>query len=338
MADDELAGHWGAGRTHGGPRDPGRREGLRAREQPGAVVGLLALGVAVMLTGGAKSPILPILVVPPMAAALAGARARLVTFGALGLVVLAYAWELLSTAPLAPVPRYSTALLTAVTGLAGTQVVRSARRRLELGREEGRELHAGAVRAVSQRHADLVGVAGALAHQLKNPLAAVQGLATLLEKRAGGDPALLDLARDARALNVAVNELLDFSRPASESSLKRIPIGPEVERLAREVGAELELRDEATAAVLAEPRKLARVLSTLLGVASKGGARVRVAVVRRGAEVVTELTSDAPAGGGRALRMARILAEQHGARLEEQEGPGLSFTLAWAAPPEPERT
>lgn len=297
----------------------------------GALValGLAGLFVAVALTGGAKSPILPTIVVPPMAAALFGRGALPVTWASMAFVVGVFGVELVGAGELRPIPRYSTALITAATGIFGTYVIRRARRRLEAGREESKRLHREAVEAVTQRHAELVGVAGALAHQLKNPLSAVHGLATLLARRGDEDPELPELADRARALNTAVHELLDFSRPSSESSLKRIVLASEVTRLAAQHGQTVAVRGAHDAEVLAEPRKLALILSTLLRSAGPH-ARLELTVEERGARVDAELASDVREGGGRrALRMAKLLAEQHGAVLEQVSGAGFRVQLSW---------
>ncbi|MCK6546943.1 HAMP domain-containing histidine kinase [Myxococcota bacterium] len=292
-------------------------------------LGLGALFVAVALTGGAKSPILPFVVVPPMAAALFGRGALPVTWASMVFVVAIFLIELVGTDHPKPIPRYSTAILTAATGIFGTHVIRRARRRLEAGREESERLHREAVEAVTQRHTELVGVAGALAHQLKNPLAAVHGLATLLARRGEQDPELYDLADRARALNTAVHELLDFSRPSSESTLKRLVLADEVARLAAMSGQTVTVSGAADAEVLAEPRKLALVLSALLKAAGQG-AKVDVSITVAGERVELALASDGrEAGSRRGLRMAKLLAEQHGAVLEEARGPGLQVQLSW---------
>jgi two-component system sensor histidine kinase PilS (NtrC family) len=65
----------------------------------------------------------------------------------------------------------------------------------------------------SERLADLGGIAAGLAHELRNPLAAIMGSVELL--REGGDARLLDIVlREAGRLEKLVEQFLAFARPA----------------------------------------------------------------------------------------------------------------------------
>jgi two-component system nitrogen regulation sensor histidine kinase GlnL len=69
----------------------------------------------------------------------------------------------------------------------------------------------------TRRHLDFEALAAGLAHEIKNPLAGLQGSAELLAREAEGnarDYALV-IAREARRVDGLVRELLDLARPAA---------------------------------------------------------------------------------------------------------------------------
>jgi two-component system nitrogen regulation sensor histidine kinase GlnL len=71
-----------------------------------------------------------------------------------------------------------------------------------------------------ERHLDFEALAAGLAHEIKNPLAGLQGSAELLAREAEGvarDYALI-IAREARRVDGLVRELLDLARPATLQS------------------------------------------------------------------------------------------------------------------------
>jgi len=73
------------------------------------------------------------------------------------------------------------------------------------------------VRRPSERSLDFEALAAGLAHEIKNPLAGLQGSAELLAREADGaarDYALV-IAREAKRVDGLVRELLDLARPAT---------------------------------------------------------------------------------------------------------------------------
>ncbi len=71
-----------------------------------------------------------------------------------------------------------------------------------------------------ERHLDFEALAAGLAHEIKNPLAGLQGSAELLAREADGaarEYALI-IAREARRVDGLVRELLDLARPATLQS------------------------------------------------------------------------------------------------------------------------
>ena len=71
-----------------------------------------------------------------------------------------------------------------------------------------------------ERHLDFEALAAGLAHEIKNPLAGLQGSAELLAREAEGAAReyALVIAREARRVDGLVRELLDLARPATLQS------------------------------------------------------------------------------------------------------------------------
>jgi len=89
----------------------------------------------------------------------------------------------------------------------GAWQVRTLRRYLVLQQEAARQ----------ERLAALGGMAAVLAHEIRNPLGAIKGLAQFLEEKTAADPTHAEMtqtiAREATRLERLVNDLLTYARP-----------------------------------------------------------------------------------------------------------------------------
>jgi signal transduction histidine kinase len=211
------------------------------------------------------------------------------------------------------------------------------------------------LRAHAERTEELTALSAEIAHELKNPLASVKGLAALLAQQCPEGKAaerLGVLRREVDRMQVTLDEFLNFSRPLVPLALGTCDVSAlcrEVallhEGMAQERGVALEA-DLAPVEARCDPRKVRQILINLvqnaidasprgaaveLGAAAAGGA-VTLRVADRGRGVAPTLGDAAflpgvttkARGSGLGLTIARALARQHGGdlALRPREGGG----------------
>jgi signal transduction histidine kinase len=210
----------------------------------------------------------------------------------------------------------------------------------------------------------LEGMAARLAHEVKNPLAAIKGLSTHMARNAG-DPKTAErlaiVAAEADRLQSIVDGFLSFSRGLDD--LQPAPVKPHqvarelgvlLETRAEEAGVKLEISGDADLLLDADARKLRQALLNLVlnaVQASPRGAAVRIAVAREceGARISVHddgvgMTPEVldrirkpyfttkEGGTGLGVAVARGLVEQHGGRLEIKSAAGKGTTAVITLP------
>ncbi len=214
-------------------------------------------------------------------------------------------------------------------------------------RDEMLKLHA-------ERLNDLTTLSGEIAHELKNPLASIKGLAQLVEVDPSRASERLHVLRgEVDRMRTILDEFLNFSRPLvplSRGQVDLADLARSVAELHEGVAGERRLTlvspSDDRVVISCDPRKVKQILINLLQNAidaSGTGAEIRIAVDRRGTHAAVRIldrghglapemrarafeagfTSKAR-GSGLGLTVSRMLAEQHGGSitLSDREGGG----------------
>jgi signal transduction histidine kinase len=209
--------------------------------------------------------------------------------------------------------------------------------------ERAQEARRSEVAARTEHAGELAVLAAEVAHELKNPLASIKLLSSLVAKEVDGKSAerLSVLREEVDRLQTTLDEFLNFSRPLVPLAIVEADANAlcaDVARLHEGAPAPLEVMERVAAPVRCDPRKLRQVLVNLVQNAidaSPAGAAVelatsadahatRIEVRDRGPGVDPELLQrvfdpgvTSKAGGhGIGLTVARALCAQHGGTLE----------------------
>lgn len=211
----------------------------------------------------------------------------------------------------------------------------------------------------------LEGIAARLAHEVKNPLAAIKGLSTHMARNAD-DPKVAErlaiVAAEADRLQGIVDGFLSFSRGLDDLQLG--PVVPHavarelvllLETRASDVGVKLEVKGSEELVLNADGRKLRQALLNLVlnaMQASPSGETVTIEIAKccagaacikvidRGqgmtAEVLERIRrpyfTTREGGTGLGVAVARGLVEQHGGQIHYDSRPGKGTTVTLDLP------
>jgi len=210
--------------------------------------------------------------------------------------------------------------------------------------------------ALASRNREILSVAGTVAHELKNPLASIQGLAQLMARSipAGKDSERLDvMRREITRMGNVLDEFRNFSRPLSGLSLSRARLPHLIEDVvqlnegrAEAKGIKLQLQPGDDVLTVCDPQKIRQALLNLvqnaLDATPHGGkvdVRVKIldtssahiSVTDNGEGIATSVAdrlftagvTTKQHGSGIGLVVAKSIAEQHGGTLTlENEAKG----------------
>jgi two-component system sensor histidine kinase HydH len=207
-------------------------------------------------------------------------------------------------------------------------------------RDRSLALHAEQTRTLSLFTAEI-------AHELKNPLASIKGLSTLMAKDVQGKAAerIAVLRGEVDRMQATLEEFLNFSRPVVPMSVSPADLGAIVRDVVRlhegtalERGVTIELSGAHTAPVECDQRKIRQVIINLvqnaLDVSPRGSTIEvqinavqelhRVRILDRGAGISPQISlhefksglTTKDQGSGLGLVVARSLARQHGGDVD----------------------
>jgi signal transduction histidine kinase len=230
---------------------------------------------------------------------------------------------------------------------------------------ELKEAEAAAKRATQARD-DILGI---VAHDLRNPLAAIASLAAVLRMREADGEIGEEIAIAANRMNRLIGDLLDVTRmEAGHLSLKqeRLPAAETItDALEGQIplasAASLELRLETSPDlpyIWADRDRLLQVFENLIGNAikfTKPGGRITLGATVRGGEIIFSVSDtgrgiaeahlphvfdrfwQAPGterrGMGFGLAIVKGIVEAHGGRVWVQSAPGQGSTFFFTIPP-----
>ena len=220
----------------------------------------------------------------------------------------------------------------------------------------------------AKRHEALAAVgemAAGLAHEVRNPVAAIRGAAQAITPDASPGQAreMLEVILEETArLDRVVGEFLDYARPASPRR-EPVDLGEAARRVARDAGlAGLDLRidlavEPGTAPAAGDPDQIRRAFENVVRNAAQAtgpGGTLRIRIASAGDRVRVRFEDDGPgipderlaslfqpfrttrAGGtGLGLALVHRIVEAHGGGIEVDGRPGIGavFTLLFPAFP-----
>lgn len=313
----------------------------------------LLLAIGCWLSGGVASPIAPLLLAPIVVTAAAFGRSGVTIASALWSLSLVGALAAVADGPFAPIAApwsramfvvsFAGLLALSYAGVAGL---------VEAYVTTGEQLDRMRVAAIEEaasrmRATELVGAK--VAHELKNPLAAIKALLQLLRDRvdATGATRVAVALGEVDRMDGIVRDYLSFAKPLADLEITRV----DIRALADDIVAVLESRAELAGVMLSvhgdgaidgDARRLREALWNLVDnavSATPRGGRVSVEITARESAVVLEIADTGPGmppelaaapafttardgGTGLGLTIARAAIVQHGGELQFRDRPG----------------
>jgi signal transduction histidine kinase len=319
------------------------------------------------LTGGLRSPFLPVIIFPvsDLVVATGWSRPVKVMLALLAATVLALGllpdrWF----GPDLPHWAYSVILIALLTVAATwhTRYARSLTRTIVATAYDLRRARQEAVEHSVARARDMEQLAAKLSHELKNPLAAIKWLVQLSARSASDSDSreqLRVMGTEVQRMEVILKDYLSFSRPVQVLQPQALRLGALADDVlsameGRAESARVALRRRGDAAVEADSRKLKDALFNLLGNALEatpaGGSvevqieekdeTVRIAVRDSGRGMSKEVLerlgtpffTTREEGTGLGVAMARATFAQHGGSLVYASEPGRGTTALGTLP------
>ena len=353
-----------------------RRRGTPDLERVALVAGAMLQPIVVAATGGVLSPvILAMLLIDFVASTVLERRVSrlLVLLQVLAIICMAWLEYSQIVGTLVPLPfraitgfTISPALLTVwaavasfvfiVTREMGCRIQSSFAElllRVIRTRDESLRLH-------QEQLSELTLLSGEIAHELKNPLASVKGLAALLSRRNSGEEPepLTILRREVDRMQGILDGFLNFSRPLVPLNLASTDLSSIAsnvcilhEGMSELKGVRVELDTQGPVEVLCDQRKVRQILVNLFqnaldATAERGHISIRVSADDMRAQVIVQDegpgldpaiearvfeagVTNKPGGSGLGLNVARGLARQHGGEVTLKNHPsgGCEATL-----------
>jgi signal transduction histidine kinase len=319
------------------------------------VVTLVGIGVGSAATGGTASPLVLMAFAPTVVGFAAFGRGRR-SDALLALAVALYTTLVLVPLPFPPLALGGRRFLMVVCAADSLLLLRLGVAALTDAHAAARAVAAGAgedvVAAAAARASALEAMGARVAHEVRNPLAAIRGLVEVIAEKNTGE-------RDRKRLDVVLGEVdrideilrgyLAMARPLEQLEPRPCDLGA----LTREVAALIEARAErqgvtvlveGSATAQVDPRRIKEALLNLAlnavqATSPRGHVRLRSAETGGGAVLTVEdsgagmpperlATAGTPFATGRAggtglgLALARQAVEQHGGTLVLESGPG----------------